>query len=691
MSFLNPGVLFFLPLAALPLIIHLIGRRRYQIINFSSLRFLKNMQNDVIRRLRLRQILLLLLRTLLIFLLIFSFARPYRAAKAPGLFIRKGTTVYFVIDNSASMNLVAQGRSLLELGTAMLLTTTAETEFPVIVKILTASSPRQFLFQAPVSDMNQLRKALATVPRSEMAGDLTAALHTVIGTIKAEREFNAVVWMVSDWQKSNWKSAKFSLEPTYLSAFHEYHLRLFLMPVWVEATNFAVSDLHLSGALPEPNAPVAITTQIANWGSRSRECGVSLFVEQERAGQTLINLPATSKKQVQFEFIPLTTGKLSAYVQIGDDDNHGDNRRYCIVTVPEQVRIAVVGRTANDTRYLFKALSAGFAESAKAEYLPLGTLGTVDLTKYDLLIFSNVDELPSGAQASLTSYIERGKGILLWLGPDCREETYNRYWAEKYGFPRWHGLRTAGGSAYLKIGRYDTEHQLFNTLWLPEAKPGSSPHFFTIPGILTGRNQKVLMAFDDGTPFIVEANRALLFATGLHESWSDLPLTGFFPAILSRAARYLANLSLEKTEYEAGDSLRFERLVGAPDSRVWVETPSGKRFYPEYRSRTTDYIFTQTTETGVYNVYQGGRTIRRFAVNVPTGECESEWFTSEDLKTLIKQSPQQIAVLTASRDGNLEQMTLSHEFSLYLLILALITALAETFIGRINREQNLSQ
>ena len=147
---------------------------------------------------------------------------------------------------------------------------------------------------------------------------------------------------------------------------------------------------------------------------------------------------------------------------------------------------------------------------------------------------------------------------------------------------------------------------------------------------------------------------------------------------------------MEKTEYDAGDSLRFERLVGAPDSRVWVETPSGKRFYPEYRSRTTDYIFTQTTETGVYNVYQGGRMIRRFAVNVPTIECEGESFTSEDLKTLIRQSPERIAVLTASRDGSLEQMTLSHEFSLYLLVLALITALAETFIGRINRELSLS-
>ena len=51
MSFLAPFFLWLLPLAAIPLIIHMLNRRNLITINFSTIRFLKLLENEVIAEL----------------------------------------------------------------------------------------------------------------------------------------------------------------------------------------------------------------------------------------------------------------------------------------------------------------------------------------------------------------------------------------------------------------------------------------------------------------------------------------------------------------------------------------------------------------------------------------------------------------------------------------------------------------
>ena len=76
MSFLTPFFLWLLPLAAIPLIIHMLNRRNLITINFSTLRFLKLLENESIRKLQILQILLLFLRTIIILFLVLMITRP---------------------------------------------------------------------------------------------------------------------------------------------------------------------------------------------------------------------------------------------------------------------------------------------------------------------------------------------------------------------------------------------------------------------------------------------------------------------------------------------------------------------------------------------------------------------------------------------------------------------------------------
>ncbi len=104
MTFLNPFVLFGLVAAAIPIIIHLLNLRKLRTVEFSSLKFLKELQKTKMRRVRIRQLLLLLLRTLIVVAMVFAFSRPALRGSLAGVAGGHATTTMVILlDDSPSM------------------------------------------------------------------------------------------------------------------------------------------------------------------------------------------------------------------------------------------------------------------------------------------------------------------------------------------------------------------------------------------------------------------------------------------------------------------------------------------------------------------------------------------------------------------------------------------------------------
>jgi hypothetical protein len=76
MTFVNLSLLAGTALVALPLILHLIMRRKPRHFEFPAIRFIQKRQDTNRRQMRLRHLLLLLLRAAAIALLAFALARP---------------------------------------------------------------------------------------------------------------------------------------------------------------------------------------------------------------------------------------------------------------------------------------------------------------------------------------------------------------------------------------------------------------------------------------------------------------------------------------------------------------------------------------------------------------------------------------------------------------------------------------
>ena len=116
MNFLSSIFFSLIPLMSILLIIHLLNKRNIITINFSSIRFLKALETESIRRLQFLQILLMVLRTLIILLIILMMTRPVIG----GLFTywdseNEAITSVILIDDSFSMRGTANKVSRLSL------------------------------------------------------------------------------------------------------------------------------------------------------------------------------------------------------------------------------------------------------------------------------------------------------------------------------------------------------------------------------------------------------------------------------------------------------------------------------------------------------------------------------------------------------------------------------------------------
>ena len=105
-TFTHPALLGGLALASLPIIIHLLNRRRFKMLEWAAMDFLLKAAVRNRKRVRLENLLLLLLRTLVVVLLILAVARPFTQAEdaLASLFGSEGQTERIVLlDDSHSM------------------------------------------------------------------------------------------------------------------------------------------------------------------------------------------------------------------------------------------------------------------------------------------------------------------------------------------------------------------------------------------------------------------------------------------------------------------------------------------------------------------------------------------------------------------------------------------------------------
>src|SRR5215813_9438416 len=103
MAFLNPIFLLGAMVAGLPVLVHLVRRTRAPRVLFPSLMFLRKIEQKTIRKRKLRNLLLLLMRSAALLLLAFAFSRPFFTGSTPVSAAGDRTSTVILVDGSYSM------------------------------------------------------------------------------------------------------------------------------------------------------------------------------------------------------------------------------------------------------------------------------------------------------------------------------------------------------------------------------------------------------------------------------------------------------------------------------------------------------------------------------------------------------------------------------------------------------------
>lgn len=179
MTFLNPTLaLVGLACVAIPIIIHILMRRRRKPVAWGAMRFLLEAYKKQRRRLNLEQILLLAARCLLIALLALALGKPILGAA--GLLNSKGPrSLYILIDNSLASSAQTPDATTAFDAHKVLAETLLRSLDPALgdrAALIALGSPADPLVMPPTSDVASAISALRAIHPTDGGADLPGAL-----------------------------------------------------------------------------------------------------------------------------------------------------------------------------------------------------------------------------------------------------------------------------------------------------------------------------------------------------------------------------------------------------------------------------------------------------------------------------------------------------------------------------------
>ncbi|MEW6750966.1 MAG: BatA domain-containing protein [Candidatus Latescibacterota bacterium] len=636
MQFLNPAVLFGLTAALAPLALHLLHRGRSRPLPFSSLRFLQRLHHSRMRQVRLRQWLVLILRTLIIALLVCAFARPaYRGGQGWGgrweavagvvLLDRSASTAYRLPGGTVFAQLRQQAQEVAGLFEAR----------DRLAVIPFAEQPQAALGGAPGE---HLTERLREMSPGQGGTDLQAALRAAARQLNQWPGLEPEVYLLTDLAAHDWAELK---EPrAFLGKARVY----VSAPLGGEPANVHVDQVHAPSWMPAVGSKLRFDVRVANTSPRpANGLDVDLFLDAERVAQQQVDLRPGEAAPTQLVATPRRAGRLAGFAQIPDDALAEDNRRYFVVGVPEQIDVWLLGPQPHGTYYAHRALAAA-AQTDVALRLRAGLLPELEdaaLQGTEVLVLCNLDRLTPAQTRLVQAFVAGGGGLILFPGAQADLNYLNRELLPPLLPAAVKGVvgRPGGQAGFQVLDSTRVHRPLFADLVSP--LPQDQPHFAASFEVASTQQAQPLALFADGRVAMASAwreqGRTVLLAFPLDLEWSDLPLKGLFAPLLHRLVRDLSLTADRQTDYVVGQAAQ-RYLPGVPTSAaVRAESPSGDPQLLEAQTAGDRPVWRlpHLGEAGIWKVWWEGQEVDQFAVNLDPAESDLARISPEEVRRLL--------------------------------------------------------
>ncbi len=624
LRFLSPLFLIGLAAAAVPIALHLFRRQAEPVVPFGTVRFLRRAPVEHARRRRLREWLLLALRTLALVLLALSFARPYfvdtRAAQA-------GPVTVIAVDTSYSVSAPAQVVRSRAMARRALDGVRADSAVALI-----AFDERASVLVPPTLEHGVVRAAIDRLA----PGFKTTRYGAAVGAaadLMAGRGGRLIV--VSDLQQNGWSESAGTPLPS--------KTEVESLDVGAPPGNLALVSLERNKA--------GVVAAVRNGGRAPATTRVTLALDGRVRAETRVTVAAGATVRAPFDIALPAEGAVRA--ELTDPDGYAaDNVRYAVLDVLPRRRLVAItspGSPGGDSFYVERALAAAEGpQGLRLERVTTEAVSADPATLEDavgILLFS-ASGLERRAEDAIGRAVEQGAGLLLVPGPSLDPTRGSA------SLPAVLGARATAlesSAEPLTFAPIDVRHPVFRAFGTDGGLLGSARFRRTVRWPESD-DRRALARFGNGAPALLEVSgtrgHVLLLASDLANAWNDFALHPAFVPFVHDLLRYVAAGRPTGSDYRVGE------WPGPDGERPGVVT-AGER--------------------------KPGQAGRRVAVNVDLREADQARLTAAAFAAAVPRAAAPVPAVSEASQRNREG---DQSLWRYGLIVMLAGLAAESLIGR---------
>ena len=629
--FANPQFLFGLFAIAIPIIIHLFNFRRYKVMYFSNTRMLQNINQQTKSKTKLKHILVLVSRILAVTCLVFAFSQPYIPVSKKQTSPRKGSVVSIYIDNSFSMSSEGENGQLLEeakkRAEKIILNYPPGTNF---VLLSNEPNPESHFFLSKEIALETIKSVSLSPSPVKLSGIVELSKSVIQNNAPGNK---MSMYAISDFQKNGsdiMNLASDSINQYYfITVSPRVPANIFIDSCWFE------KPLH---SLFQPEK---LFVSIRNNSDESfNNVSVRCLLNDTVKAFSSVSLTPNEHKTIALDYNNSAGKYKGVKVEITDYPVVYDNTYFLAYEITTSYNaLQICQNTPN--KYIQTILSQ--ENNIKLTQTNVASLNYAMLKTCDIVILDGLEELSSGLEHELQSFIREGGTMILTFSKKTKINTF----------------ATIFDPVGMKIGSFDAnttrsgslafKHFLFQNVFKKEVSNADLPviegHF---PVEVSQHSQSMTILWSESKdPLIASAPLGsgqilVFFPTFDHENESLLKHPIFLPLILN-------SVLLSKQSFAIDCKAGVDNLVKIKQStsnekvlhlsnqaKTYDEIPRQTALPSE--SATRLFIGQNTKEAGIFYITDGNINVKNLSFNFGRQESNLEFYTAEEITELAKKA-----------------------------------------------------
>ncbi|MBI1346681.1 VWA domain-containing protein [bacterium] len=453
MDVFNPWMLLGLAGLIIPILVHLLARRKQDIVEWGAMQFLEPSPKQR-RSLWLENFWLMLLRIGLIAVLTLALARPWwESLWLARLTHNRAQDIALIVDGSGSLERRLGNRTVGDDVRRLTRQVIDQLDESDALQIYDARESPMALLPGFRRDRAAAKEALLDIPVPTGSANLPAAITLAMRDLLQTGNLDRDIVIVTDQQSRSWRTSDVAAWQSLDAMRQQARVapRFWVLLTENEssppAANLALGPIRLSRELAMPGSVVRVSAPIRSFHSPDPvTCEVALDIDGIASPQHIstVRVPGNGETPIEFEVVLDRPGCHALTLRLQHDDElPNDQTSTAVIEVGSGWPVLLVdGSPASDPvqselYFLAAAFDAGTDSWIQATHIPMSEFDATTLSKYAAVVLANVADVPEDDVLALDRYVQQGGVVLLTLGNQMTATPA----AEPIAWQRWLPVR----------------------------------------------------------------------------------------------------------------------------------------------------------------------------------------------------------------------------------------------------------